>query len=213
MPSSRRTTLFSCIIIPAAATTEKTTADRNQNDMEPNDITETNGSHETLRLAASSDSHHQVDTDKNVVEMTTSQKNYNASADLDDGRQDEDGRHVDFAAHADPASAGAGVASRANDPEMNGSHASVQGRPATSTGYHHQAATDDDDVVERKTSTFDANSGIDDRRDEDGRRVVDDDAVAIAVDEGDVPRGDAQDCDVSDISDSSPSSLVSVKRC
>ena len=67
-------------------------------------------------------------------------------------------------------------------------------------------------IVERKTSTFDANSGIDDRRDEDGRRV-DDDAIAIAVDEGDVPRDDAQDCDVSDISDSSPSSLVSVKRC
>lgn len=184
--------------------------------MEPNDITEANGSHGTPRLAASSDSHHQVDTEKNVVEMTTSRKNCNESADLDDGRQDEDGRHVDFAAHADPASAGAGVASRANDPEMNGSHASVQGRPATSTGYHHQAATDDDDdVVERKTSTFDANSGIDDRRDEDGRRVVDDDAIAIAiaVDEGDVPLEDAQDCNVSDISDSSPSSLVSVKRC
>ena len=176
--------------------------------MEPNDIAETNGSHETLRLAASSDS---LDTDKNVVEMTTSQKNYNASADLDDGRQDEDGRHVDFAADTNPASADADVASRANDPEMDGSHASVRGRPATSTGSHHQAATDDD-IVERKTSTFESNSGIDDRRDEDGRRVYDD-AIAIAADEGDVPRDDAQDCDVSDISDSSPSSLVSVKRC
>jgi len=166
---------------------------------------ETNGSHETFRLAASSDSHHQAATDKHVVEMTTS-LNCNARSDLDDGRQDEDGRRVDFA--ADPASADADVgcdASRANDPEMNGSHAPVQVRPAaTSTGSHHQAATDDD--VERKTSTYESSSGIDDRQDEDGRRF-DDDAIAIAVDEGDVPREDAQDCDVSDISDSSPSNL------
>ena len=135
----------------------------------------------------------------------TASRNYNASgADLDDGRQDEDGRHVDFA--ADPASADADVrcdASRANDPEMNGSHASVQGRPATTTGgSHHQAVADDD--VEMETPAFDASSGVDDRQDQDGRRVSDD---AIAVDEGDVPREDAQDCDVSDISASSLSDL------
>ncbi len=162
---------------------------------------ETNGSHEAHRLAASSsDSHHQAATYSDVVEMTTSQNN-SARADLDDGCQDKDGRHVDFA----DADAEVGCdASRANDPEMNGSLASVQERPATSTGSHHQAATDDD--VEMKTSTFDASSGLDDRRDEERRRV-DDDAIAIAIDDGDVPRGDAHDCDVSEISASSPSEL------
>ena len=128
-----------------------------------------------------------------------------------DTRQGEDGRHIDFAANTNPTSADADVASRANDPEMNGLHTSAQGHPTTSTGSHHQAATNDE-VVKRKTSTFEANSGIDDRRDEDGGRV-DDDAIAIDVNEGDVPKEDAQDCDVSDKSDSSPSNLVSVKRC
>jgi hypothetical protein len=56
-------------------------------------------------------------------------------------------------------------------------------------------ATTNDDVVERKTSTFDANSGIDDRRDEDGGRV-DDDAITIDVIKGDVPKEDAQDCNL-----------------